>query len=363
MPSSVVPDSRLDNRCLATVIDAIPIPIIQCDPQARVVHWNRPAEQSLGRSGPDLAGAFLLDLIPDQVRAQAKHALESLQSGRAMHGLSSGLPDRSLVPLANQAGTLVGLVMIDQQPAPPQCDALERRYQTLLRSNQELDRFAAETAHDLQSPIRTAHLSLDLLANGDGLSEEQQTLIQHANRSLQTALHLVQGILHHARQAAIPEPEDAAESVLLEDIVQESLNNLESRITEVTPSLHLHCSHRVWIARSQLLRLLQNLIGNALKYRSPTRPLELNIGSSADEPGWIDLCINDNGIGMTKEESRRIFQPFTRLATNDNTGGTGIGLHVCRRLVESCGGCIAVTSEVDQGTSFHLKLPAVDSHR
>jgi light-regulated signal transduction histidine kinase (bacteriophytochrome) len=111
----------------------------------------------------------------------------------------------------------------------------------------------------------------------------------------------------------------------------------------------------VMAERTQIVRLFQNLIGNAIKYRSPDRPPKVHISSRPDENYWI-VSVEDNGVGFPQEYAEAIFSPFKRLHDREYSG-SGVGLAICRRIVERYGGRIWAESIVDKGSSFRFTLP------
>ncbi|MBX9635719.1 MAG: GHKL domain-containing protein [Magnetospirillum sp.] len=108
----------------------------------------------------------------------------------------------------------------------------------------------------------------------------------------------------------------------------------------------------------ELVRLFQNLLGNAIKYRSPARPLVLSI-TAARDGGWWTIAVKDNGIGIAAEHFERIFRVFQRLHGHGEYEGTGIGLASCKKIAEHHGGRIWVESSLDQGSEFFVSLPAL----
>jgi light-regulated signal transduction histidine kinase (bacteriophytochrome) len=142
-----------------------------------------------------------------------------------------------------------------------------------------------------------------------------------------------------------------------EEILAEVLTYLRPRITELNASIISSPLPRVWIDRAQLVQLLQNLIGNALKFHGNEPPC-IRIGVVRDGANWT-FSICDNGIGIDPKYHRQIFELFRRLHTDSAYPGMGIGLASCKRIVERCGGRIWLTSQLGCGTTFFFTLPAL----
>jgi len=140
----------------------------------------------------------------------------------------------------------------------------------------------------------------------------------------------------------------------------EALSNLEATITETGARITHDHLPEVYADRIQLTQVFQNLIGNAIKFRKPDDIPRIHISSRQQETMWI-FSVQDNGIGMDPKYFDRIFTIFQRLHTRQAYPGTGIGLALCKRIVERHGGCIWVESEPDKGTVFWFTLPISDS--
>jgi chemotaxis family two-component system sensor kinase Cph1 len=134
------------------------------------------------------------------------------------------------------------------------------------------------------------------------------------------------------------------------------LGSLQTRIEESRAKITYDPLPTVPGVSTQLTRLFQNLIGNAIKFRRE-EPLEIHIGASQGEEGW-QVWVRDNGIGIDMKSAERVFQVFQRLHTREEYEGTGIGLAVCKRIVEQHGGRIWLESEIGKGTTFYFTLPS-----
>jgi light-regulated signal transduction histidine kinase (bacteriophytochrome) len=229
-----------------------------------------------------------------------------------------------------------------------------QRYSTELeRSNQELQRFAYVASHDLQEPLRMVTSYVQLLQHRyrDQLDEDAQDFIAYAVDGAMRMKALIQGLLAYSRVGTSGKPFESIDS---HDILDGTLLNLKMAIEESDAVVTHDPLPIVTADRTQLGQVFQNLIGNAIKFRGPDRP-EIHIGAERQNGKWI-FAVRDNGIGIDPQYADRIFIIFQRLHTQEEYPGTGIGLAVCKRIVERHGGRIWVDSEPGQGSTFYFTV-------
>ncbi len=225
----------------------------------------------------------------------------------------------------------------------------------LRRANQDLEEFAFSASHDLQEPLRSVKIYSELLTSTcasrlDGQALEFLTYLRDGATRMETLLRDLLTYTQTTKFEETPQPTDAGEAL------QFTLANLAGAISEAgaritagpLPSLRVHTAH--------LQQLFQNLIGNAIKYRSPDRPPAVHVTAERQNGHWI-FAIRDNGIGIDSEYKEKIFGLFKRLHRSDEYSGTGIGLAICRRIVDQYNGRIWVESEPGQGSIFRFTLP------
>ncbi|MGH7930791.1 MAG: ATP-binding protein, partial [Candidatus Binatia bacterium] len=236
-------------------------------------------------------------------------------------------------------------------------EALAKRTEQLERSNAELERFAYVASHDLQEPLRmiTGYTNLLSKRYKGKLDASADEFIGFAVDGANRMRVLINDLLTYSRvdsQGKKPAPTDC------ELVLSQTLEGLELAIQESAAKVTHDPLPTVSGDDVQLGQLFQNLIGNALKYRNGGAPV-VHIGCRRRENDWM-LSIRDNGIGIDPRFAEKIFVIFQRLHTREQYPGTGIGLAVCKRIVERHGGKIWVESDLGKGSTFYFTLLAVE---
>jgi PAS domain S-box-containing protein len=228
---------------------------------------------------------------------------------------------------------------------------------TLARSNAELEQFAYVASHDLRQPLRQVSSYVALLERrfGDSLDADAHQFITYARDGAVRMDRLIVDLLEFSRIGRDAKP---LVPVSLAEVVEEAVANLGTTITESNGRVEVPRPLPVVKGEAlDLVRLFQNLIGNAVKYSLPDRPPVVTI--TADEgPMSHVVTVQDNGIGIEPEYFDTIFGVFKRLHTPDKYEGTGIGLAICKKVIDQHGGRIWVESTPGHGTAFHLELPS-----
>jgi PAS domain S-box-containing protein len=232
-------------------------------------------------------------------------------------------------------------------------DALTRYAKELERSNQELTQFAYVASHDLQEPLRMITGYLQLLARRyqGKLDQTAEEFIGFAVDGATRMQQLIRDLLAYSRVSNSEQPFVATNC---EDALARVLTNLKLAIEESNALITHDALPTIMADTTQIGQLLQNLIGNALKFRGD-HPLRIHVGVEQQAHAWL-FSIRDNGIGLEPEYAERIFLIFQRLHTREQYPGTGIGLAICKRIVERHGGQIWVESQPQQGATFHFTI-------
>lgn len=226
--------------------------------------------------------------------------------------------------------------------------------QQLARSNAELEQFAYVASHDLREPLRKIKSYTELLAKRyEGrLDEKADKYIYYIVDGAARMQQLIADLLLYSRAGRA---ELVWEEVDVTAVLQKALSDLELAIRESEATITWDELPTLSIDVPQITRLLQNLVGNALKFHADAPP-QVHVSAQQQGEEWL-FTVSDNGIGIEPSYLERIFLIFQRLHTRGDYPGTGIGLAVCQKIVENHNGRIWATSEPDQGTTFHFTLP------
>jgi light-regulated signal transduction histidine kinase (bacteriophytochrome) len=227
----------------------------------------------------------------------------------------------------------------------------------LLRSNSELEQFSYSISHDMRQPLRMISSYLQLLQTGlgDTLDVEQREYFNFAIDGAQRLDAMLLGLLDYSRIGRQGEPPAWIDSRVALD---EALLFLRPLVAEAQAAVRIAGEWpRLLASPDELLRLLQNLVGNALKFRVEGRPPEIVVTSETIDNAWR-LCVADNGVGILPDQIGRLFQVFQRLQSRTDYEGTGIGLALCRKIAEHHGGRIwAESAGEGLGSRFCVELP------
>ena len=357
-------------------------PIITIDHRGMITEFNRAAEQVFGRSRNEVLGTQPSEILfPAAKIAGYQNRIDryldagegSLLSKRneVVAVRSSGLPfEAELTMTINQEhGKPVLTFFVRDISRRKKAEEEQRRYaHELEQSNRELEQFAYVASHDLQEPLRKIRTFGDRLMTSYGESLDQTGLeclarMQNAAERMQS---LIKGLLTLSRVTT-----RAAEftKVDLAKVVQEVVSDLEVKIEKTNARIEIGKLPVIQADPLQIRQLLQNLIGNALKFHRAEEPPVVEIEArfvnnrknrslqTSPKDEQCRLVVRDNGIGFDEKYLDRIFDVFQRLHPRDVHEGTGIGLAICRKIVERHGGTITAESAPEQGAKFIVDLP------
>jgi PAS domain S-box-containing protein len=231
----------------------------------------------------------------------------------------------------------------------------ERQQHTdeLARANLELQEFAHTAAHDLRDPLTSISGFTHLLAQRAQMDNQTKEIVQLILHGTERMAIMIDDLLSFASAGAI-RPRQRVE---LGNAAAQAVRNLSQAIKVSRAKMTLDQLPIVSANEGHLVSLFQNLIGNALKYRGKDCP-EIHITAERCNPNWV-IKIKDNGLGIAPENHARVFMPLTRLS-NPDIPGTGLGLAVCKKIVEGLGGTIWVESELGQGSTFCFTIAAAE---
>ena len=231
---------------------------------------------------------------------------------------------------------------------------LAKKVEELARSNADLEQFAYVASHDLQEPLRMVAAYTQLLAERykGQLDENADKFIGYASEGALRMQVLIQDLLAFSR---VGRKEAACASVDCNSVMEEVLQTLEPVIQQSGAAVAYSDLPAVWADRTQIVQVLQNLIGNAIKFRGTEAPV-IAVQAEKTDQNWL-FSVKDNGIGIAAEFAENIFVVFQRLHARTEYPGNGIGLAICKKIVQRYGGKIWVESQPDCGSAFKFTLP------
>jgi hypothetical protein len=231
---------------------------------------------------------------------------------------------------------------------------LARKMEELARSNADLEQFAYVASHDLQEPLRMVTAYTQLLAERyrGKLDENADKFIGYASEGAQRMQILIQDLLAFSR---VGRGDVASESVDCNAVMAEVLQTLTAAVEQSGAMVSYSGLPVVWAQATQMTQVFQNLVANAIKFRGKDPP-EISVTAENKEEKWV-FSVRDNGIGIAPEHAQNIFVVFQRLHARTEYPGNGIGLAICKKVIEHNGGKIWVESQPGSGCCFKFTVP------
>lgn len=233
----------------------------------------------------------------------------------------------------------------------------------LKRSNEELDKFAYVVSHDLQEPLRSVKNYIGLYKNkfSDSITEKGAEYLEKSETAAERMRGMILDLLDYSRVTTRQKP---AKPISLRELIEDAIDNLRVSINEKEARINYSAEDlgSVMGDYSNIMRVFQNIISNALKYsKDDEKPVvEIDVSQDSEKIGFLKVSIKDNGIGFEAQFAERIFGVFERLHSKRKYEGTGVGLAVCKRIVEVHGGSISASSEEGKGSEFVFTLPKTE---
>lgn len=364
------------DRFLESIIENVPDMIFLKDAkELRFVRLNRAGEELLGYPREQLLGKNDHDFFPEQeAEFFTANDREVLASGtlrdipaEPIHTRDRGqrwLHTKKLT-IRGEDGEPLYLLGISEDITERKLaeeaklraeEELRRSAADLARSNAELEQFAYVASHDLQEPLRKIQAFGDLLVKSCGpvLGAEERDYVQRIQSAAGRMRALIQDLLSLSRVTSKARP---FVRVDLAVVARETLVDLEVQIAEAKAVVEVSELPGVLADAAQMRQLFQNLVGNALKFRREGAAPKIRV-SARCEGDRVEVAFEDDGIGFDDRYADRIFKPFQRLHARDRYPGTGIGLAICKKIVDRHGGDLRVTSAPGRGATFLVTLPA-----
>jgi PAS domain S-box-containing protein len=361
-------DLQKEQRLLNTLINSLPDRIYAMDLEGHKIISNtadwkasggKRLEDVIGKTDrelypPDLAATFWE--LDKQVLDSGIAIADQEEPGLDPHGNRVWV-STSKVPLRDGNGQVIGLVGMgrDITERKRTQQALQEYAAKLERTNRDLQDFAYVASHDLQEPLRKIQAFSDRLAVkfGDGLDASGRDYLERMRDASQRMQILINDLLSYSRVVTRGK---AFRAVDLNTVAHEVVNDLGDLIERTGGRVEVGPLPTVQADATQMRQLIQNLVANALKFRDAQRAGLVKVAARVDD-GCCVISVEDNGIGFDLQYLDRIFKPFERLHTREDYEGSGMGLAICRRIVERHAGSITATSTPGSGASFFVTLP------
>jgi PAS domain S-box-containing protein len=353
------------------LLEAAPDAMLVVNQTGEIVILNLQAEKKFGYRRDELLGQQVTNIIPegfaerlhaDGLRSAEDALAQQIDTGIELTGLrkdGSAFPlEIMLSPLESADGTLVTAAIRDISVRKDAETHLLQKVEELRKSNEELEQFAYLASHDLQEPLRMVTSYTQLLARRykGKLDDDADEFIAYAVDGATRMQRLIQDLLAYSRVGA---KEVNLAETSSEEALQRALINLRGAIEETGAIVTFDHLPRVMADDGQLVQLFQNLVGNAIKYQNKGVP-EVHVSAEVySRKKWI-FAVRDNGLGIERQYFERIFGMFQRLHKREEFAGTGVGLAICKKIVERHGGTISVESQPGMGSTFRFILAGTE---
>jgi len=360
---------RLSEEKLRAMFESMHDGIVLTDVSGTIIGVNEAAARMHGYSDKDdMIGRPGVELVAESDRDRVMQASIKQFKGENPSEISETHTlvradgtefesESSRSVLRDSDGRVVGFIAAERDVTERKRmqEKLQKALEELKRSNTELQQFAYVASHDLQEPLRMVTSYLTLLARRykGKLEQDADEFIEYAVDGAERMQGLIEALLLYSRvntRGRPPEPTDC------EEVLKQTLNNLQVAVEEKGAAVTHDPLPGITADGIQMVQLFQNLIGNAIKFQEEGRQPQVHISAEDAGDDWL-FSFRDNGIGIDPQSSERIFTIFQRLHARGTYPGTGIGLSVCKRIVERHGGRIWVESEPGKGATFKFTLP------
>jgi PAS domain S-box-containing protein len=346
-----------------SLIENSPDAISLVDQRGEILYGSASTGRLFGYHPRELVGRNCLDLIHPEDRDHSNRALQDVLSkspGPIQWEARVLRKDKRYCWVENTISNLlleseVRAIVMHQRDISARRAAEREREQhaeELRHSNARLEEFAYTAAHDLREPLRAISIYVEKLVRQTPMDPEATRMAGFILDGAQRMSILINDLLSFASTGV----EQAPQPVDMQNALAQATQDLAVMLEESGARLTADRLPVIQGNEIHLVRLLQNLIGNAVKYRG-NDPIEIHVSANRRGLDWV-FGIEDNGLGIAPEDQLRVFMPFIRLP-NQNVPGTGLGLAVCKKIVEGYGGAIWVESELGAGSTFYFTVAAV----
>jgi PAS domain S-box-containing protein len=362
-----ITERRKSETRFRALLESAPDAMIIVNSEGMIQLINAEAERLFGYSRDELIGQILATLIPEHLREIHEQHRAGYFKDPKPRQMGAGLDlwaqrkngslfpvEISLSPLDGPDGVSVTAAIRDTTDRRQAAKLLAEKVSELRHTNEELQQFAHIASHDLQEPLRMVASYMQLLAKRykGKLDANADEFIAYAVDGTKRMKELIEDLLMYSRTGkSVASPDRFAS----EEALQVALRNLRNLIDESGAVIDYDELPAITSVHSQVVQLFQNIVGNAIKYQGDKAPV-IHISAVTSGSEWI-FSVADNGIGIDPKYFERIFVIFQRLHGREEYEGTGIGLAICKRILQQQGGRIWVESEPGFGSTFYFALP------
>ncbi|WP_343704440.1 PAS domain S-box protein [Chitinophaga sp.] len=377
--------SEEQSAYLAAIINSSDDAIVSKTLNGIVTSWNKSAERIFGYTAAEMVGQPITRIIPPERLEEEPEILRRISAGARIDHFETQrvtkdgrLLDISVTisPIINKAGKIIGASKIarditSQRQAERALREKEEKFTNMLeqiirerthelvllnsrlqKSNHDLEQFAYIASHDLQEPLRKILTFSELIADNEStLTEEQLRYLQKIRASARQMAALIKDVLHYSRLTA---HNDQHAPTDLHGLFDEVLAEFDLMIEQTSATVHVQPLPVIRGIPTQIKQLFRNLLSNSMKFSD--RPPVINVQAHTED-GHTTITFRDNGIGFEQVYADKIFHIFNRLNNRGKYNGTGVGLALCKKIVENHQGSIRAESAPGKGSTFYIRLP------
>jgi PAS domain S-box-containing protein len=356
---------------LAAIVESSDDAIVSKDLNGIIRSWNRGAERIFGYKAQEVIGHHISMLAPPEVADDIPRILACIARGERVEHYQTKRRTKdgriltvslTVSPVRDASGKIIGASKVarDITLRELQEAAIREANAALMRSNADLQQFAYSASHDLKEPLRMVSAYVEMLQRkfGGKLGPVGDDYIRYAAQGASRMEQLLADLVAYTHASTVGE--EPTEGIDAKKVLTGALGNIAAAINDSGASVSYTALPTVRMHEFQLQQVFQNLIANAIRYRSSAAP-RIHIAAEQREKEWL-FSVEDNGIGIDPQYKEQIFGIFKRLHSAAEYPGTGMGLAICERLIQRAGGRIWVESELGRGSTFFFTVPIRDGY-